>query len=202
MANDHAPASNGPSENIFLIGLMGAGKTSVGRLLARRLGKQFVDCDHEIERTTGVRIPVIFEIEGEAGFRARESRMLTELVQRNDIVLATGGGAVLSEENRRLLSESGTVVYLRATPHDLWQRTRHDRNRPLLQTENPLAKLAALFAERDPLYRQIAHVVIDTGNQSVSSLAHRLEQKLAQLARAKEQDTPTTQIDRDKTCAP
>jgi len=202
MANDHAPASNGPSENIFLIGLMGAGKTSVGRLLARRLGKQFVDCDHEIERTTGVRIPVIFEIEGEAGFRAREGRMLGELVQRNDIVLATGGGAVLSEENRRLLSECGTVVYLRATPHDLWQRTRHDRNRPLLQTENPLGKLAALFAERDPLYREISHVVIDTGNQSVSNLAHRLEQKLAQLARAKEPNTPTTQTDRDKTCAP
>src|SRR6185436_10469042 len=105
--------------------------------------------------------------------------MLVELVQRNDIVLATGGGAVLAEENRRLLSECGNVVYLRATPHDLWQRTRHDRNRPLLQTENPLGKLAALFAERDPLYREISHVVIDTGNQSVSNLAHRLEQKLA-----------------------
>jgi shikimate kinase len=202
MANDRVPPSTGPSDNIFLIGLMGAGKTSVGRLLARRLGKQFVDCDHEIERTTGVRIPVIFEIEGETGFRARESRMLADLVQRSDIVLATGGGAVLAEENRRLLSEGGTLVYLRATPHDLWQRTRHDRNRPLLQTENPLGKLTTLFAERDPLYREIAHVVIDTGNQSVSSLAHRLEQKLAQLARAKEQDTSRAETDRDKTCAP
>lgn len=167
--------------NIFLVGLMGAGKTSVGKLLARRLGKSFYDSDHEIERTTGVRIPVIFEIEGEAGFRARESRVLADLVQQPNIVLATGGGAVLADENRRVLSQHGTVVYLRASPHDLYQRTRHDRNRPLLQTENPLAKLASLFAERDALYREVADVIVDTGNQSVSSLAHRLEQKLAQL---------------------
>ena len=124
---------------------MGAGKTSVGKLLARRLGKTFYDCDQEIERATGVRVPVIFEIEGEAGFRARESRMLADLASRSNIVLATGGGAVLFEPNRRLLSQHGTVVYLRATPQDLWQRTRHDRNRPLLQTAESLAQLGGAF---------------------------------------------------------
>ena len=189
--------------NIFLVGLMGAGKTSVGKLLARRLGKTFCDCDQEIERSTGVRIPVIFEIEGEAGFRARERRMLEELVKRPDIVLATGGGAVLAPENRSALAEHGTVVYLRASAQDLWQRTRHDRNRPLLQTPDPLAKLTQLFEERDPLYREVADLVIDTGNQSVSALAHRLEQKLAQLAGTSK---PAADADAaalaDKTCAP
>jgi shikimate kinase len=167
--------------NIFLVGLMGAGKTSVGRVLAKRLRKSFYDTDHEIERATGVKIPLIFEIEGEAGFRARESKMLGELVRRVDIVLATGGGAVLCEDNRRLLAEHGTVVYLRAAPRDLWHRTRHDRNRPLLQTADPLAKLRELFEQRDPLYRDIAHLVVDTGNQSVATLAHRLELRLARL---------------------
>jgi shikimate kinase len=168
--------------NVFLVGLMGAGKTSVGKLLARRLGKTFYDCDHEIERTTGVRIPIIFEIEGEAGFRARESRMLAELVLRPDIVLATGGGAVLAPENRKMLKDHGTVVYLCAAPLDLWQRTRHDKNRPLLQTEKPLDKLVELYRVRDPLYREIADLVVDTGSQSLSALTHRLEQRLAQRA--------------------
>jgi shikimate kinase len=149
---------------------------------------------------TGVRIPVIFEIEGEAGFRARESRMLAELARRENIVLATGGGAVLSAENRRVLAQSGTVVYLRAAPQDLHHRTRHDRNRPLLQTDDPLAKLAALFAERDPFYREIADVIVDTGNQSLSSLAHRLEHRLAQFAAREASAAPET--DRDRTCAP
>ena len=174
------PSRVAPEANIFLVGLMGAGKTSVGRLLARRLGKTFYDCDHEVERTTGVRIPVIFEIEGEAGFRAREARMLAELCGSKGVVLATGGGAVLAPGNRKVLSECGTVVYLRASPQELYQRTRHDRNRPLLQTADPLAKLTELYADRDPLYREIADVIVDTGNQSVSSLAYRLEQKLAQ----------------------
>ena len=167
--------------SIFLIGLMGAGKTSVGRTLARRLHKPFYDVDHEIERSTGVKIPLIFEIEGERGFRARESKVLAELIQKGDIVLATGGGAVLSEHNRRLLVEHGTVVYLRAAPRDLWFRTRHDRNRPLLQTADPLGKLQQLFEQRDPLYREIAHVIIDTGNQSVGLLAHKLESRLVRL---------------------
>ena len=161
--------------NIFLVGLMGAGKTSVGRLLAKRLGKAFYDCDQEIERATGVKIPVIFEIEGEAGFRARESRMLAELASRRDIVLATGGGAVLSADNRKLLAGNGVVVYLRAVVADLWQRTRHDRNRPLLKTAEPRAKLEQLFAVRDPLYRSIADIIVDTGSQSLGSLADRLE---------------------------
>ncbi|MGQ0523294.1 MAG: shikimate kinase [Betaproteobacteria bacterium] len=167
--------------SIFLVGLMGAGKTSVGRALARRLHKQFCDSDHEIERLTGVKIPLIFEIEGEAGFRLRETKVLTELTQRPDIVLATGGGAVLSEQNRRLLKQHGTVVYLRASPRDLWVRTRHDKNRPLLRNTDPLVTLQALFAERDPLYREIADLVVDTGNQTVAALAHRLESRLARL---------------------
>lgn len=164
--------------NIFLVGLMGAGKTSVGRLLARRLGKTFYDCDHEIERATGVKVAVIFEIEGEAGFRARESRMLADLVRRREAVLATGGGAILSAENRALLGANGVVVYLRAMPLDLWKRTRHDKNRPLLKTADPLAKLEQLFEERDALYRGTADIVIETGSQNLGSLAHRLEDQL------------------------
>jgi shikimate kinase len=164
--------------NIFLVGLMGAGKTSVGKLLAKRLGKAFYDCDQELERATGVKIPVIFEIEGEAGFRAREARMLAELASRRDIVLATGGGAVLYADNRKLLAGNGVVVYLRAVVADLWQRTRHDRNRPLLKTAEPRAKLEQLFAERDPLYRSVADIIVDTGSQSLGSLAQRLEQLL------------------------
>jgi shikimate kinase len=164
--------------NIFLVGLMGAGKTSVGRRLARHLGKTFYDCDEEIEHATGVKIPVIFEIEGEAGFRARESRMLAELAVRSEIVLATGGGAVLSEDNRRLLAANGIVVYLRAGAADLWQRTRHDRNRPLLDTDEPLARLEHLFTERDPLYRSVADIIVDTGSQSLGNLTQKLERQL------------------------
>jgi shikimate kinase len=164
--------------NIFLVGLMGAGKTSVGRLLAKRFGKTFYDCDLEIERRTGVKIPVIFDIEGEAGFRNREANVLSELVELNDIVLATGGGAILRDENRQALMRRGTVVYLRASLDDLWQRTRHDRNRPLLHTPDPRAKLEELFAQRDPLYREVASVIMDTGNQSLGNLANRLEQRL------------------------
>lgn len=167
--------------SIFLVGLMGAGKSSVGRTLARRLNKPFYDVDQEIERTTGVRIPLIFEIEGETGFRARESKVIAELVRKDNIVLATGGGAVLSEQNRRLLADNGIVVYLRAAPRDLWLRTRHDRNRPLLQTADPHAKLEGLFVQRDPLYREIAHLVMDTGNQSVGALARKLESHLIRL---------------------
>ncbi|HET9403208.1 MAG TPA: shikimate kinase [Burkholderiales bacterium] len=186
-------AGKGPLPgNIFLVGLMGAGKTSVGRLLARRLGKTFYDCDHEIERATGVKIAVIFEIEGESGFRAREAKTLSELVKHRDVVLATGGGAVLSPDNRKLLSENGVVIYLRAAPAELWGRTRHDRNRPLLKTEEPLAGLQQLYDERDALYRQVADLIVDTGNQSLGSLAHKLEHQLLvhQAGAVEHKDSP------------
>lgn len=169
---------------IILVGLMGAGKTSVGRLLARRFGKQFVDCDHEVERRTGVKIPVIFDIEGEEGFRSRESALLRELVVQPEIVLATGGGAIVREENRKLLKEHGTVIYLRASVEDLIQRTRHDRNRPLLQNVDPRAKLEDLYRIRDPLYRDVATLIMDTGNQSLRSLANKLEHSLQVHARS------------------
>jgi len=157
---------------------MGAGKTSVGRLLAQHLGKAFYDCDQEIERRTGVRISVIFDIEGEPGFRQREAAVLQELTGLDDIVLATGGGAVLNADNRRALAAGGTVVYLRTSLDDLWRRVRHDRNRPLLQTADPRRRLAELYAERDPLYREVATIIVDSGNQSLRSLARLLEHRL------------------------
>jgi len=167
-----------PYGNIFLVGLMGAGKTTVGRTLARRLGKTFVDCDHEIESRTGASIPTIFELEGETGFRTREEAMLHELARRSDIVLATGGGAVLRESNRRVLKERGFVVYLRAQVEDLFRRTRNDRNRPLLQNTDPRARLEALFRDRDPLYREVAALIADTGEQSVQKLVRSLEERI------------------------
>jgi shikimate kinase len=181
LATNEDRNTKSPLGNIALVGLMGAGKTSVGRLLARRLGKTFFDCDYEIERSTGVKVATIFEIEGESGFRARESRMLEELLKRNNILLATGGGAVLSEANCDLLTSSALVVYLRASARLLLRRTRHDRNRPLLQVADPHAKLEALLAERDPLYRQIADVIVDTGNQSLGTLATHIENCLFRL---------------------
>jgi shikimate kinase len=157
---------------------MGAGKTSVGRFLAKRLNKTFYDCDQEIERRTGVKIPVIFDIEGEQGFRAREMAILRELVELHDIVLATGGGAVLAEKNRDLLKQNGTVVYLRATIDELWRRTRHDRNRPLLQTADSRATLQQLLEQRDPLYRETAHIIIETRDQNLATLGRALGYRL------------------------
>ncbi|HUW27927.1 MAG TPA: shikimate kinase [Sulfuriferula sp.] len=165
--------------NIILVGLMGAGKTTVGRLLAKHLDKCFYDSDHELVRRNGVTIPVIFEVEGEAGFRKREEAVIDELSSLDNVVLATGGGAVLSAHTRALLKSRGTVVYLRGTVEELWQRTRHDRNRPLLQTADPWARLHELYTQRDPLYREVADVVIDTSRQNVNALVRQLEQKLA-----------------------
>lgn len=176
--------------SIFLVGMMGAGKTSVGRVLAKRLQKTFYDSDHVIEDRTGVKIPVIFEIEGEAGFRVRESAVVDELTALRDIVLATGGGAILSEKNRDRLRTRGTVVYLRASVRDLLNRTRHDKNRPLLQAADPRARLTELYEKRDPLYREIAHLTVDTGNQSLTSLVNRLCQLLLETRSEQQTQAP------------
>lgn len=167
---------------------MGAGKTSVGRMLAKRTNRVFYDSDAEIERATGVKIPVIFDIEGESGFRAREEKVIERLSAMNDIVLATGGGAILSPANRACLRQHGCVIYLRATAEDLWRRTRHDRNRPLLQTTNPLAKLKELHAQRDPLYSEAADLIVDTGAQSVGTLTTQIQQLLAGLEQGASQN--------------
>lgn len=164
--------------NIFLVGLMGAGKTTVGKLLAKLLNKTFYDSDHEIERRTGVKIPLIFELEGEAGFRKREAQAIAELAEMQGVVVATGGGAVLMPENRQALVGHGTVIYLRASVDELFHRTRGDRNRPLLQTENPRDRLRELYTQRDPLYLEIADLVIDTGGQPVSTIVSEIEKNL------------------------
>lgn len=166
--------------NIFLVGMMGAGKTTVARILAGRLNRTFIDSDQELETRCGVKVPIIFEIEGEAGFRAREAAILDELTSRSGIVLATGGGAVLHEENRQRLGARGVVIYLRAQPHDLYMRTRHDKNRPLLATPDPQKRLEELFHQRDPFYRGVADLVIDTGRQGVQVLVKQILVTLAE----------------------
>jgi len=181
---------NAPS-NVFLVGLMGAGKTTVGRALAKKLDKQFIDSDHEIEARSGVSIPVIFEIEGEAGFRQREADVIRNLTAREDIVLATGGGAILRPENRELLKSRGTVVYLRADINQILQRTAKDKNRPLLQSGDPRQKLEQLSSEREPLYREVAHIVIDTGRPNISSLVQVILTQLAENASASDGLPPT-----------
>lgn len=171
--------------NIFLVGMMGAGKTTIGQALAKRLTRPFFDTDQEIVRHTGVAIPVIFDIEGEAGFRQREHAILQELTQMNDVVLATGGGVVLQNENCDILKSRGTVIYLRASADDLWRRTRHDRNRPLLHTPNPLETLRALHEQRDPRYREVADIIVDTGSQSAQRLVIDVVNKLAAFSAGK-----------------
>ena len=146
--------------NVYLVGLMGAGKTTIGKALAKRLTYRFIDSDHEIEARTGVSLPTIFEIEGEDGFRRREAQVIAELATLDRHVVATGGGAVLRPENRQYLQATGFVVYLDVPLPALCERTRHDRNRPLLQVRDPLQKLKELHAQRDPLYRSIADVVV------------------------------------------
>lgn len=154
--------------------MMGAGKSTVGKALAKHLSWEFVDTDHLIEQQTGVSIPTIFEIEGEAGFRRRESHVLTGLEGREGLVVATGGGIVLAEENRLTLKRVGSVVYLSASAAELYQRTRLDKNRPLLQGPNPRKKIEELLALRLPLYKSVADVVVETGRQPVSQLVNKI----------------------------
>ena len=165
--------------SLFLTGPMGAGKSTIGRQLAKQLGLPFHDSDHEIESRTGVDIPLIFEMEGEAGFRKRETTVIDELTRLPNIVLATGGGAILDPANREHLKTRGQVIYLHTSVNHQLKRTRKDRNRPLLQTDNPRKKLEELMSVRDPLYREIAGIVIDTDGMRVRDVVKIIIQRLA-----------------------
>ena len=167
--------------NIYLIGMPGSGKSTIGRALAKCLGLTFIDADHALTERTGVAIATIFELEGEAGFRTRESTLIAELCTQAEILVATGGGSVLSAENRQQLHATGVVVYLHARLDDIWIRTRHDNKRPLLRSENPRAILAALLEIREPLYAEIADLVVETvGYPKVTKLAQDIADRLVQ----------------------
>jgi shikimate kinase len=168
-------------DNFFLVGLMGAGKSSVGRQLANLLHKDFIDSDSEIERRTGADIPLIFELEGEAGFRQRESRVIEELTRRQNIVLATGGGVVLDQQNREVLKTRGFVIYLQASVEQLFERTSRDRRRPLLQTDDPHARLTELLRQREPLYEEIADLVVNTDRRSVHQVVDEIRDQIGSL---------------------
>ncbi|MBV8625569.1 MAG: 3-dehydroquinate synthase [Herbaspirillum sp.] len=182
--------------SIFLVGLMGAGKTTIGRALAKKLNKRFVDSDHEIEARTGATIPVIFEIEGEESFRRREAEIIRELSTQPDIVLATGGGAILRAENRENLKKGGTVVYLRASINQILQRTGRDKNRPLLQTADPRRKLEELSRQRDPLYRDVADFVVETNRPNVQFLVQTI---ISHLELSPKEDASQPSPDADET---
>lgn len=159
---------------VFLIGLMGAGKTTVGKLLASKLGCAWLDTDKVLEHRCGVSVREIFELEGEASFRDREQRLLDELTQMPNLVLSTGGGIVLREPNRQVLRSRGTTIYLEADPHELWLRTRHDKSRPILQGSDPRQKMMDLHAVRHPLYLATAHHSVVTGRPGVREVVERV----------------------------
>ncbi len=165
---------------IFLIGPMGSGKTTVGRFLAARLELEFIDLDQEIERRCGVEVRTIFDIEGEQGFRAREQAMLDELSQRDDIMLATGGGSVLNEDNRRILRARGLVVWLKTRVEQQIRRLERDQRRPLLQAPDREQRLERMAAERDPLYADCAHLVVQSDNVAPAHMAARAERIIRQ----------------------
>ncbi|MES9941627.1 MAG: shikimate kinase AroK [Candidatus Thiodiazotropha sp. 6PLUC2] len=168
-------------QNLFLIGPMGAGKTTVGRQLAEYFRKEFIDSDQEIQRRTGVDIPTIFEFEGEKGFRLREQEVINELTARDGIVLATGGGAVTNEENRKVLSSRGLVIYLHCTVEQQYERTHRDKNRPLLQTDDPKSKLKSLMEERDPLYRQTSDILVSTEGRNTQAVVQDIRKQIISL---------------------
>jgi shikimate kinase len=176
-----------PSDNVILVGPMGAGKTTIGKVLANHLKLEFVDSDREIEAATGADIPWIFDVEGEAGFRERESRMIAELTARQGIVLATGGGSVLAPANRECLRAGGFVVYLRASLSQQIERTSRDKNRPLLQTPDPAGRIAELMKIRDPLYREVADIVVDTNRRSPRIVGQEIVRRLQEF-RDRQQD--------------
>ena len=162
------------AENIYLIGLMGAGKTTIGRQLAKALAVPFYDSDKAIEESTGVDIPTIFEFEGEEGFRDREQKMIQKLTQMRGIVLATGGGVILREENRKLLKDNGYIVYLQCSVDRILERTRRDTQRPLLKTDNPKERLQSLFEQRQALYLSCSDFKIDTGVLKSKTVVNRI----------------------------
>lgn len=168
--------------NVFLIGPMGSGKTAVGRQLARSLDLQFYDSDGEIERVTGVDIPYIFEKEGEAGFRQREREVIDSLTQLSGIVLATGGGAILLPENRQHLSDRGAVIYLKTSVEQQMERTKQSRQRPLLRTADPEARLRDLYTVRAPLYESIAAIIVDTDHRRVPAVASEIVRQLNEMS--------------------
>jgi shikimate kinase len=167
-------ATMSTARSIFLVGMMGAGKSTIGRLLADAIGFEFIDADRELEARSGVPVPTIFEIEGEAGFRRRESALLDELTLQQGVVLATGGGSVLEPLTRQRLRERGLVIYLRTSADEVHRRTRRDKNRPLLRTENPRERIAQLLAEREPLYEDVAHVTVQSAASNPKKLLQRL----------------------------
>ncbi|EPC01699.1 shikimate kinase [Litchfieldella anticariensis FP35 = DSM 16096] len=167
--------------NLFLIGPMGAGKSTIGRLLAAELSRDFVDSDHEIQARCGADIPWIFDVEGEAGFREREQQMIDELTQRQGIVLATGGGAVMREVNRRALRDRGTVIYLYTTVEQQLKRTAKDRNRPLLRGNDREEILRSMFAKRDPLYRATADLIVRTDRRGPRSVVNEIVRRVGRL---------------------
>jgi shikimate kinase len=167
-------------KNVILVGPMGVGKTTIGRQLAKALKIPFKDSDREIEQRTGVDIPLIFELEGESGFRKRESSMIAEIVEMPGVILATGGGAVLDSDNRDIMKRQGTVIYLCADIEYLVERTSKDAKRPLLQTEDPELKIKELLAHRDPLYREVADLIVNTGGRTVKSVVKEITQHLEQ----------------------
>ncbi|TNE80003.1 MAG: shikimate kinase AroK [Gammaproteobacteria bacterium] len=167
--------------NVFLVGPMGAGKTTIGRILAKNLSLKFVDLDAEIEKRCGADIPWIFDVEGESGFRKRESLLLEELVAGEGILLATGGGAVIDPHNRQLLKQRGCVVYLCASAKQLLDRTSHDKSRPLLQVDDPMAVLTRLMDERDPLYREVADLIVETERKKPQAVAEWVAREVRQF---------------------